>query len=277
MEIKSNIIRFGKARILNRLSAIGLIILISMLTFNGCKSRKRTASGAKLDKIDHTNYVQIFNLKYPDWKHYQSKVKITYNDGQNPITVNATIRMQQDSLIWLSVNFFGGIEVARVLITRDSAIMMDKVNRRAVVMNKETIASYTGGYDLDLTQLQDLILGKLILKPQEYQWFEGEPEKDFYMRGRRDSIVFTHLFGLEKIIPLALTITNISNADKVFVEYSQPVELSLFSVPGIIKITAQTENELNPVKIDLNLQSPGFTETQTYPFAIPQSYEIERH
>lgn len=248
-----------------------------MLTFNGCKSRKRVASGIKLDKIDQTNYVQVFNLKYQNWKHYQSKVKITYNDGQNPVSVNAHIRMQQDSLIWISVSFFGGIEIGRILISPDSAIMLDKVNRKVIILNKETIASYSGGYDLNITQLQDLILGKLILKPQEYQWFDGEPEKDFYMKGRRDSIVFTHLFGLVNIIPLALTITNINNADKVFVEYNQITETSVFNIPALIKITSQLVNEPNPVMIELNMQSPGFTDEQTYPFAIPKTYEIQRN
>jgi hypothetical protein len=49
-------------------------------------------------------------------------------DGKN-YDVNATMRMYKDSAIWLSANAVLGIEAMRVLITKDSVKLLNKLDK----------------------------------------------------------------------------------------------------------------------------------------------------
>ena len=59
---------------------------------------------------------------------FNSKVNIDYKGGDGKkYDVNANIRMYKDSAIWISANAILGIEAMRVLITKDSVKLLDKL------------------------------------------------------------------------------------------------------------------------------------------------------
>ena len=62
--------------------------------------------------------------------HAGGSTDVDYRGGDDKhYDVNATIRMHKDSLIWASVNAVLGIEAMRLLITKDSVFLLDKLNK----------------------------------------------------------------------------------------------------------------------------------------------------
>ena len=69
--------------------------------------------------------------------------------------------MYKDSAIWLSANAILGIEAMRVLITRDSVKLLDKLNKVYTARSVDYLQDLTS-LPLDLPTLQDLIIGNAV-------------------------------------------------------------------------------------------------------------------
>jgi len=94
-----------------------------------------------------------------DYNTFTAKVNVDYRDASNKShNVNATIRMQKDSAIWISANALLGIEALRALITRDSVKILDKLNKVYSVRSMAYLQEVTD-MPLDLSIMQNLIVG----------------------------------------------------------------------------------------------------------------------
>lgn len=61
-------------------------------------------------------------------RYYKAKAEISFTSGKGTKNFKAYVRVVHDSAAWLSVVPLLGIEVARVLLTRDSLLLMDKLH-----------------------------------------------------------------------------------------------------------------------------------------------------
>ena len=70
------------------------------------------------------NYSEKKRLKIEelDFEYLQAKTKIQYEDGIQNLNANATIRIRQDSLIWISISSTG-VEGIRSIIQKDSILL----------------------------------------------------------------------------------------------------------------------------------------------------------
>ena len=94
-----------------------------------------------------------------DFTTFTAKVNIEYSgDDGKRYDVNANIRMLHDSAIWVSANAVLGIEAFRVLITRDSVKILDKLNKTYTARSVDYLQEVSS-LPLDLATLQDLIVG----------------------------------------------------------------------------------------------------------------------
>ena len=86
------------------------------------------------------------------------KTKVTSPDLNQSFTTN--IRWKKGEKIWLSMSIIG-IEGARVLITKDSIKIMDKLNNRYILKPLSYIKQKTL-VDLTFADIENLLLGQLI-------------------------------------------------------------------------------------------------------------------
>jgi hypothetical protein len=93
---------------------------------------------------------------------FSAKVNVDYrsNDGKN-YNVNATIKMYKDSAIWMSANAILGIEAMRVLITKDSVKLLDRLGKNYTARSVGYLQDLTA-LPLDLRTLQNLIIGNVV-------------------------------------------------------------------------------------------------------------------
>ena len=89
-----------------------------------------------------------------------AKAKVNF-DGEKDYSLSANFRMQKDSVIWLSLSPGLGVEVARVMITRDSISVLDKLSKDYNKIDYGTI-SKKYDFDINFNLIQSVILGNLI-------------------------------------------------------------------------------------------------------------------
>ncbi|MEI7675230.1 MAG: DUF4292 domain-containing protein [Bacteroidales bacterium] len=98
---------------------IGIILIIG--TFTSCRSKMVNLN----DYAAKKEIVDLFG-KAPHFDAFQSQIQI----NTNGLSAKGDLRIIKNQAIYLSVQAFFGIEVARLKITPDSLIAIDRLHRR---------------------------------------------------------------------------------------------------------------------------------------------------
>ncbi|MBN2746050.1 MAG: DUF4292 domain-containing protein [Bacteroidales bacterium] len=135
-----------------------LILIILLLLFSGCKSRKPEApkrSEIKLNRVDSV----FHSMKAAEFEFETLVARFSgiYNFDGTKQNFNGQLRLLNDSLIWCSITVMN-IEVARVMVTPDTVKMINRLSRKYFLTDFRYI-NYNLNTDIDFDMLQALILG----------------------------------------------------------------------------------------------------------------------
>jgi hypothetical protein len=266
----------------------GLLIIISaIILLASCRSTRNIQTAiAKKDtiietttpvtnKIDTTQLIKDALGKLDgnsvDYTTFSAKVDVDYRGGDDKhYDVNATIRMHKDSLIWASVNAVLGIEAMRVLITKDSVFLLDKLNKTYTARSVDYLQEVTS-LPLNLSTLQNLLIGNPVFIDSVVS----------YINDNNGTI---SLLSLGSAFKNLLTINADNNTlvhaklDDVDIARSRTANLSyddyetkrgkLFSTKRRISVA-----EKNKLDIELSFKQVEFDEEVNFPFSIPKNYK----
>lgn len=164
-----------------------VFLFISMLFFSSCKTKKIATGAMSVRRADTTMVMDNEALKIIqksqenrlDYDWFSSRIKVEYNDNNLSQEFTAAVRMRRDSVLWISLQGPFGIEGGRIMITRDSIFMINKISGEYMRQPISYLAKVMP-VQTDLPQLQDFLLGYYLL-------FAGaKPE----YRGMQDSLHF---------------------------------------------------------------------------------------
>ena len=134
--------------------AIGLLI--------GCKSKSNIVSTTEpLNVRNEKVLLEKLNAAAFQFQFLQAKASVEYKDKDNSQSFKANIRIKKDSAIWISITPALGIEVARVLITKDSIKVIDKINNKYLA-DKITKIETLINADLDYATIENALVGNAI-------------------------------------------------------------------------------------------------------------------
>ena len=154
----------------------GAVFIFSFF-FTQCKSGriitnaiapKDTAGVVEVKTIDDSSIFinatkEILQKNYIDFKTFSAKIKLDIEDskGKKPDLL-ANIRMIKDSAIWISISAsILNIEVFRVLVTKDSVILLNKQEKEVQYRSIGYLQEITE-IPFDFKTLQDLLIGNPI-------------------------------------------------------------------------------------------------------------------
>lgn len=102
-----------------------------------------------------------FNLNNLTFETLVIKTKIKVNHDGESLKATANIRIKKDSIIWFSLTPGLGIEAARGIITRDSIVVLDKINKVYDIINFEELSKEMH-FDFDYHLIESILIGNLI-------------------------------------------------------------------------------------------------------------------
>lgn len=258
------------------LSIFWIPILI-ILAFTACKSRsKRTALPAHESTVQSERMlVQSLITKNESWTEFNTKLKLDVKENNNSVSAKASLRMYKDSCIWISASFLG-FEAARILITRDSFYLLDKFNKRAYIAPIQNMAIQYLGFEAELSYLQNIILGTLILPPNTYHFSQSQAQNAFALESQKGKLIIEQIFRATSM-PSQSHISQMKSNDALKITYSEKYhDLTPFSVPQKIEMHAQMASYQKDFSVKAELSQAEFPPSQSYPFQISSSYEIIR-
>ena len=260
-----------------------LIALVSLLT--ACRSTRQI--GTAISKKDTVGRVLVdpaaadsmqvvrgilrrFDSNLISYTTFNGKLGIDYRggDGKN-YDVNASIRMYKDSAIWISANAVLGIEAMRVLVTKDSVKMLDKLNKVYTARSIDYIQEVTS-LPLDLYTLQELIIGNPVFLDTNVVAYAqtaaitsllsaGPWFKNLLTLDAENRIIHSKL---DDINPVRNRTAEISYAD-----YENKKGLPFATKRRIIVA------ERGRLEIRLDFKQYEFGGEQSFPFSVPKNYE----
>ncbi len=268
-------------------SYLPVLILITILVSTGCKTREKVRITGEFPKLEHKSARTLTELMKKNEFTFNTmsakmNVDAEFNGANNSFT--ATIRCKKDSAIWISISPALGIEVARLLVTKDSVKLRNGLKKTYFVGDFNYLSKLINT-DLDYDMLESLILGNSVA-------FYDEDEKLHSSTIFGNYIVSTiRKRKLKKVIqknemskelsqtiwlePVNYRIDKISFSDpqsnRSFIAlYSnlQKVDSLVLPMKGRFEVNAERMATINFEYSKVTLNTP-----LTFPFSIPESYE----
>ena len=145
---------------MNRLWILAFSFLL--LVLGSCSTNKNTSS---LRTLSANHIIREVEKNQFEFDNFETKFNVKVKSDNN-IGLKGQMRMQNDSLIWISVSLKLGIEVARVMITEDSVKFINRSNKtyfsESVESFRDSGVREFGNLGI-LEFLQDLLVGNDVL------------------------------------------------------------------------------------------------------------------
>ena len=275
-----------KGRELNSAWIFATAILL-LFFFGSCKSTKKIQ--AAISKKDTTgvvitetsnedslniirNAITELHKKHTDFKTFSAKIKVDYQDskGKQP-GITAFVRIIKDSVIWISgyATVFN-IEAFRTKITKDSVIVIDKINKEVQRRSIDYLQEVTQ-IPFDFNTLQDLLIGNPIFLTDSVISYKETESK--ILIATVDSN-FKHLLTLTKpannITHSKLDDLDISRNRTADITYDEFEENNGRSFSTYREITVSEKNKLD---IQLKYKQYDFDKEIQVNFNIPKNYK----
>jgi hypothetical protein len=269
---------------MNKLLWVKYLFLFLLFYSYGCKQNEEVSKV----KIEHYPTRELIDSLSKNEFHFNSlsaKAEIEYID-EKETSFKAHLRIQKDSVIWISITPVLGIEIARVMITQDSVMLMNRV-KSEYFKGDFAYINKMFNVEFDYEMLQSLLIGNSL-----------EFEQNEKLKTAIDRKTDRYFIGTEKKRKVKKDIRKEKEKIK---EQSQAIWLApiTFKIVELLVVDPNKDQSLNavfsehsilnnqlfPYKLAFNIQSKKelkinvdynkitLDKEQSYSFKIPSKYE----
>lgn len=260
---------------------VGLVLFSSAQLTNGCSGRGRGKTemyGAPRPAVDTKSADFLLKKMKKQEKDvevlnsFTAKARISSENDQMSLAANANIIWIRDSIIWVNAKKFG-LEALRVLITRDSVIVLNRLEKTC---NAESLESLRIRFNLPegdvFAVLQNIILGlgyfpesdqmKSDIKDERHRLLSESPQYTAEYRIEEGSYLLKNEVFFQK---------KDNSAVSLLFDRHQKIKESVMP----FSFTRQLESfspDSGKQKVDIELEEVHFNTNPTYKFDIPGHY-----
>ena len=264
-----------------------VLFIIILGSLSNCRSTKRIQTAiAKKDTVavplpvadSHADSMHLIHDVYGaveknrvQCNTFSAKLKVNFegNDGKRS-DFNAFIRMQRDSVLWVSINAVLGIEAFRVMITRDSVKVLNKLDKivqlRSVNFLQEVVK-----IPLSFHDVQELILGNPIYLDSNIVSYKKEANT---ITLNSIGMLFKQLLTVNnsdyRVLNSKLDDINPTRARTAYITYGDYVDKNGIPFSTARKITVSEKGMLD---IEMQFKQFEFNEQLNFPFTVPKNYK----
>ncbi len=265
-----------------------LLVFVLLSLFSSCKTPKETIK-VKLQHYSTKELIEKLDQNEVKFETFSTKADINYFD-EKETSFKSTLRIRKDSAIWISITPALGIEMARVLITKDSVMFMDRIHNKYfkgdfAFINKQL------SVELDYNMVEALLIGNSIeFEKNEKIRTSIDRQKDLYFIGterkrkvkrdikkeiKKDKDVIKNESQILWVYPETFKIEELllSNPEKeqsLLAKFSNHKLIDEQLIP--FNLSFNMESKKN-VKIEVEYGKITLNKELTFSFKIPEKYE----
>lgn len=227
--------------------------------------------------------IRELNIKEVEFEYLSARSGINFDDGNRRLGATATIRIKDDSLIWLSVSPGFGIEAARALITRDSLFLMNKLEKS---YQAYSFGELSRKLNVPLTYdvLQAALLGEM-LQPISRQDQIERRETQVLIKQEAPQVNILNFISKDNLKLTKVILQDEGTSNTLTMDYEDfktlspegsPASGTINVIPYSSTITASymEGGELKTTTIGFDHNKAEFSEKALdFPFDIPERYD----
>jgi hypothetical protein len=271
-------LRYFKHSTIHRYANYVKLIAVSfLLLMVSCKARKQMmAKGAATDttarhvsnKRAKLNAIRAGQTSFDAFSG-KARTTLDINGNSNDVTLN--IHIKKDKKIWISITAIAGIEVARVLITPDSIMIINRL--QSVYLRKPfSYINKFAGDQVNYKTIESLLIGNAIPELiNEDADLRTSPDS-IALSGNLQDLVYKLIIGPD----MKVTQTNLSNQNagqSMQVNNNTFIQSGSRTIPSQIDITSLVKDE--KIQVNLHYIKSVFDQPLEFPFSIPTRYKEE--
>jgi hypothetical protein len=246
-----------------------ITILFVFIAFASCKSTK--VSEGKVDELPARVVVKKNKEVTFAPTSLKASMSVRYKSDNESTSLNASLRMIKDSIIWLSFSKLG-FPLAKLKITPYEVQFYEKIGKSYFKGDFDLISEWMDA-EFDFEKIQNLILGNPIIKLEKNKHVANVYDNKYQLLPKKRNTIFDIKYLIDpvtfKILEEELNHLEKKQNIRVFYgnfdrinEYLLPKEFRLL-VKGVNQ-TTQVEANYKNVQLDVPLK---------FPFTIPEGYK----
>jgi hypothetical protein len=250
------------------LKRVLLILFVLFLSYS-CKTTKNTTGNLadlKSDKIVKNHYSKDLNFHI-----LKAQMIIKYKGKDELPSINASMRMIRDSVIWISFSKLG-FQVGKIMILPDSVVFYEKINKKYFDGDYRLISEQIGT-EMDFKKVQNLFFGQPLIDLRTKK-LKADTDKDHYrLIAKKKKEDYSSLFWFD---PVFFNLTRESfiwpdDQKKVNINYTYTNKKESLNLPRDFIITLITKK--GDTKIEVLFKKAETVPRLTFPFKLPEGYK----
>tara|TARA_R110001592_G_scaffold29262_3_gene106294 strand:- start:623 stop:1441 length:819 start_codon:yes stop_codon:yes gene_type:complete len=269
---------------MNKLLQTKYFLLFFLISFVGCKQKEEVAK-VKIEHYSSKELVDLLSKNEFQFTSISAKAEIEYTEEKST-SFKAHLRIQKDSIIWISITPVLGIEIARVMITQDSVMLMNRVKSEYFKGDFDYINKMFN-VEFDYEMLQSLLIGNSLefedneklrtsIDRKSDRYFIGTEKKRKVkkdLKKEKEKIKEqSQVIWLEpktfKIVELLVLDPNKDQSLNAIFSDHRILNEQLFPFKLVFNIRSKKE-----LKINVDYSKITLDKEQSYSFKIPSKYE----
>ena len=260
-----------------------LFILIASSVSSCTGRRKAVREPIKEEGAEFlTNKLKEHELKFDQ---FSAKFNVTYQVDRKKTSVSGNLRIDYDSIIWISITPALNIEAVRLMLTPDSIKYINRLSK-TYFMHEFAYMNQLINKTLDYDMAQSFLIGndfslyesntfKASVESQQYKLSTTDRRKlrRFVRRSEDDISIPIQSIWLDpanfKVSKVLLKEAE-RDSRRFVAEYSEFEDVDGKLIPTNLDFKVETEEK--KVRIQIKYSKIELDQEQTYPFRIPDSY-----
>ncbi len=252
---------------------LGLLLILS---YTSCHLlRKPSVSPEKQPDIEAFQNIRNTNVEF---ETFQARMSVNARMNTQSQSLSANVRLKKDSIIWISIAPFLGIELFRAVITPDSIKAINRIERTYFTEDSEVINNILNT-SLNFEMIQAVLLGNDFsgFTHESIHSSIEEEQYQVFLKNRRpgayQSNPFNHTIwfdpAIEKISRHLLE--DIKENYTFDVKYADFRNIDLGIIPFEMSISALSNQGI--INMDINYSRVHFNREVSFPFNVPKRYK----
>jgi len=275
---------------------IPIIILIFFSLLFSCTTKKVIITKKYIKKLTSNTLVDSLEENYGNLSTCNSKFKILFKQSNKTHSLSGTLKIERDSIIWISLNPGFGLEVARGIFKKDSFCFLERINTSYL---KGSYAQIKNAFsiDIDYFMLQSIFLNtvsfysldtntikNLIIKKDnngkniEIENFGRRSVKKIEKNSQTTYPIYQKITVDNSTLKVSDVLVKDYREDRAMkIKYDEFVYVDSIKTYFPQTIDIKISQKLKDIDINIRFVKLQFNTQNEYPFDIPEKYSIMKY
>ncbi len=259
-------------------SVILFFTLTALFSCKTLKHKKKIAGG-----MTATQLYDSISANKLNFKALSSKFTVKYKSEKSSMSLKGNLKMIQDSVIWISLSPGLGIEAARLICTKDSIFLIDRLKKR---ITKAKYDFFTKKFNLpvDYNIVESILTNQFFVYPKVDDTKSAFFNK-FRLSADNENIILdkTSKEAIENLIKISKKTFTVSNCSMIDIKNKRSLKINY--TLGQFQGVKHFPSDVNIVSLagsksltaNLHYKKVSFPASLKVSYNFPASYKVIKH